>query len=107
VGLEIPPDRLEWRIRARTEEMFARGVIEEVNDALAGEISRTAEKALGLHELAESPLELAREQLIARTRRYAAYQRKWMRRIDALVMINGDRPPEEVAGEIVGLVRAR
>ena len=107
VGLEIPPDRLEQRIRARTEEMFARGVIEEVNDALAGEISRTAEKALGLHELAESSLELAREQLIARTRRYAAYQRKWMRRIDALVMIDGDRPPEEVAGEILGLVRAR
>jgi tRNA dimethylallyltransferase len=106
-GLEIPPDRLERRIRERTEEMFARGVIEEVNDALAGEISRTAEKALGLRELAESPLELAREQLIARTRRYAAYQRKWMRRIDALVMIDGDRPPEEVAGEILGLVRAR
>ena len=107
VGLEIPPDRLEQRIRARTDEMFARGVIEEVNEALAGEISRTAEKALGLHELAESSLELAREQLIARTRRYAAYQRKWMRRIDALVMIDGDRPPEEVAGEILGLVRAR
>ena len=107
MGLEIPPDRLEWRIRARTEEMFARGVIVEVNDALAGEISRTAEKALGLRELAESPLELAREQLIARTRRYATYQRKWMRRIDALVMIDGDRPPEEVAGEILGLVRAR
>jgi len=107
VGLEIPPDRLEQRIRARTDEMFARGVIEEVNEALAGEISRTAEKALGLHELAESSLELAREQLIARTRRYAAYQRKWMRRIDALVMIDGDRTPEEVAGEILGLVRAR
>ena len=107
VGLGILPERLEQRIRARTEEMFARGVIEEVNEALAGEISKTAEKALGLRELAESPLELAREQLIARTRRYAAYQRKWMRRIDALVMINGDRPPEEVAGEILGLVRAR
>jgi len=107
VGLEMPPERLEQRIRARTGEMFARGLIEEVNEAFAGEISRTAEKALGLRELAELPLELAREQLIARTTRYAAYQRKWMRRIDALVMINGDRPPEEVAGEIVGLVCPR
>lgn len=107
VGLEVPPDRLEQRIRARTEAMFARGVIEEVQRAVAGEISKTAEKALGLRELNELPPDLAQEQLVARTRRYAAYQRKWMRRIASLVMINGDRPPEEVAGDILGLVRAR
>jgi tRNA dimethylallyltransferase len=107
VGLELPPDRLEQRIRARTEAMFARGVIAEVRQALAGEISQTAEKALGLRELTELPPELARARLIARTRRYAAYQRKWMRRIGGVVMINGDRLPEEVAGEILGLVRAR
>ena len=107
VGLEVPPDRLDQRISARTDEMFARGVIDEVRVALADGVSRTAEKALGLRELAEQPSNLAREQLIARTRRYAAYQRKWMRRIDSIVMIDGDRPPEEVASEIVGLVRAR
>jgi len=107
MGLDVPLDRLEQRIRTRTEDMFARGVIEEVREALAGEISRTAEKALGLRELADGSPELAREQLIARTRRYAAYQRKWMRRIGSLVMINGDRPPEEVAGDILGLVCAR
>ncbi|OFW52347.1 MAG: hypothetical protein A2146_05230 [Actinobacteria bacterium RBG_16_67_10] len=107
MGLDVPPDWLEQRIRTRTEDMFARGVIEEVREALAGEISRTAEKALGLRELADGSPELAREQLIARTRRYAAYQRKWMRRIGSLVMIDGDRPPEEVAGDILGLVSAR
>jgi tRNA dimethylallyltransferase len=107
VGLDVPPDRLEQRIRARTEAMFERGVIDEVQRALAGEISRTAEKALGLRELGELPPEAAQEQLIARTRRYAAYQRKWMRRIGSLVMINGDRAPEEVAGDILDLVRAR
>ena len=47
------------------------------------------------------------ERLIARTRRYAAYQRKWMRRIEGIVMIDGDRPPKEVADEILDLVRAR
>lgn len=107
VGLEVPPERLAQRISARTEAMFARGVIDEVQLALAGEISRTAEKALGLRALAELPPELAQEQLITRTRRYAAYQRKWMRRIDSIVMIDGDRPVEEVAGDILGLVRAR
>ena len=107
VGLAIPPDRLEQRIRDRTADMFARGVIDEVRHALASGVSRTAEKALGLRELSESPPEVAQERLVTRTRRYAAYQRKWMRRIPSLVMINGDRPPEEVAGEIVSLVRAR
>ena len=55
VGLDVPPDRLELRIRARTEAMFARGVIDEVRHAVAGEISKTAEKALGLRDLAELP----------------------------------------------------
>lgn len=107
VGLEVEPDRLELRIRERADAMFNRGVTEEVRLALAGGVSRTAEKALGLRELADQPSELAREQLVARTRRYAAYQRKWMRRIPSIVMIDSDRPPEEVASEIFGLVRAR
>jgi tRNA A37 N6-isopentenylltransferase MiaA len=36
-----------------------------------------------------------------RTRRYAAYQRKWMRRIPGLVSLAADRPAAEVAEEIV------
>jgi tRNA dimethylallyltransferase len=107
VGLEVPRDLLERRIRERAETMFSRGVVDEVRRALTGPVSRTAEKALGLRELAELPPEQAREQLVARTRRYAAYQRKWMRRIKGIIMIDGDRPPKEVAGEILDLVRAR
>jgi len=106
-GLDVPPERLEARIRARTEAMIALGVVDEVRHALAREISRTAEKALGLRELADLPQEAALERIVARTRRYAAYQRKWMRRIDSIVMIDGDRPPEEVAHEILDLVSAR
>jgi tRNA dimethylallyltransferase len=110
VGLEIPRDSLERRIRERTETMFARGVVAEVRQAVAGGVSRTAEKALGLRELAQlaqlAP-EQAHERLIVRTRRYAAYQRKWMRRIEGIVMIDGDRAPREVAGEILEVVRAR
>ena len=107
VGLELPADRLEARIRARTESMIARGVVDEVRRALTGTISRTAAKAIGLQELAELPVDAARERLVARTRRYSAYQRKWMRRIDSIVMIDADRPPKEVATDILGLVRAR
>ena len=41
------------RIRLRAEEMFERGVVDEVRAALDGQVSRTAEKTLGLREIAE------------------------------------------------------
>ena len=41
------------------------------------------------------------ESIVIRTRRYAAYQRKWMRRIPGLVLVEASRPPAEVAQEIV------
>jgi len=108
VGLDVPPASLERRIRERTGAMFARGVVDEVRRALAGhDVSRTAEKALGLRELAELSPEQACEALVARTRRYAAYQRKWMRRIGGIVMIDADRPPDKVADAILELARAR
>jgi tRNA dimethylallyltransferase len=100
-GVDISSGALERRIEARTDAMFAAGVVDEVRRALTGPISRTAEAALGLWELASlSPAE-ARGQLVRRTRRYAAYQRKWMRRVPDLVTVSGERPPEEVAGEIL------
>lgn len=107
VGLEVPRASLERRIRERTEEMLARGAVQEARRAVAGEISKTAERALGLRELVDLPLEQAREHLIARTLRYAAYQRKWMRRIAGIVMIDADRPPDEVADAILEVARAR
>ena len=42
-----------------------------------------------------------------RTRRYAAYQRKWMRRIPGLVVIDADRATEEVVDAILDVARAR
>jgi len=106
-GLDVPPERLEERIRLRAEAMLAAGVIDEVRNAVASGISRTAEKALGLREIAELPSGEAHEQLVLRTRRYAAYQRKWMRRIPGIVMIEADRPAYEVADAILEVARAR
>ena len=107
VGLEVSRDSLEGRIRERTEDMFERGVVDEVQRAVAGEVSKTAGKALGLRELTELSPEQASEWLVARTRRYAAYQRKWMRRIPNIVMIDADRRPEKVAHAILEMARAR
>ncbi len=91
----------------RTDAMFARGVVEEVRAALEAGVSPTAAKALGLAEIATLPQPEARERIIVRTRRYAAYQRKWMRRIPGLVSVDGTRSPEEVADAVLEMARAR
>lgn len=107
VGLDVPKHVLEARIVERTRHMFDLGVVEEVHAALAGELSPTARRVIGLEEVATLPREEAIEALTVRTRRYAAYQRKWMRRLEGVVMVASDRPPQEVAAEIVALARAR
>ena len=100
VGLDPPQGELEQRIVARTHAMFDAGVQEEVRTALAGPISGTARKTLGLDEVAALSRADAIDAIVGRTRRYAAYQRKWMRRIPGLVMV-------ESADDVVALVRAR
>jgi tRNA dimethylallyltransferase len=107
VGLDVPTETLERRIRARTEEMVARGVVDEVRKAVEGRVSRTAEKALGLSELSTLPPDEACERIVVRTRRYAAYQRKWMRRIPGIVMIDADRNTSEVVDAILEVAGAR
>jgi tRNA dimethylallyltransferase len=107
VGLDVPKDLLEQRIEERTRAMFDAGVLEEVERALAGPISITARQALGLEEVATLPREEAIAALVVRTRRYAAYQRKWMRRIPGIAMVDADRPPGEIADDIVALARTR
>ena len=107
VGLEVPKPELDRRIEDRTRRMFEAGVEEEVRDALRAEPSATAKKIIGLEEVARLPREEAVEALIVRTRRYAAYQRKWLRRLEGLVMVAADRPPKETAAEIVALARTR
>jgi tRNA dimethylallyltransferase len=107
VGLDVPKDVLERRIEKRARAMFGAGVKEEVERALAGPISTTARQALGLDEVATLPRDEAIAALVVRTRRYAAYQRKWMRRIPGIAMVGADRPPGEIADDIVALARTR
>lgn len=108
VGLDVPNDVLERRIEQRTNEMFERGVIDEVRVALETDaVSKTAKKALGLHEIVELSPEDARAAIVRRTLQYAAYQRKWMRRIPGIIMIEADRPPEQVADAVLEVARTR
>ena len=107
VGLDVAKETLEQRIAERTEAMFAVGVEKEVRRALAAPLSTTARKVMGLSEASELPRAEAIAALARRTRSYAAYQRKWMRRIPGIVMIDANRPTDEVADAILEVARAR
>jgi tRNA dimethylallyltransferase len=106
-GLDVPRDVLVSRIEQRTSRMFAAGVENEVRRALGRPLSETARMIHGLRDIAELPRDEAVETYNRRVRRYAAYQRKWMRRIPGVVIIDADRPPEEVAAEIFEVASAR
>lgn len=85
-GREDLTDRIEHRARA----MMEGGAIEEVT--ALGEISTTAEKAIGLREIRRHLAgELAREecleQIQRQTRKYAKRQESWFRREPAFVEI--------------------
>jgi tRNA dimethylallyltransferase len=107
-GLDVPKEELDRRIEQRARDMFAQGVRAEARRALAGLVSDTARYAHGLVDLAEhADDEAALEALVRRTRRYASYQRKWMRRIPGLVSLPANRPPGETADAILEVARAR
>jgi tRNA dimethylallyltransferase len=105
-GLDVPREILGERIERRAHEMFTAGVVDEARRALSSSISSTAVQALGLRDVANLPAEQALERLLVRTRRYAAYQRKWMRRIPGLVSVNADRPVDDIAHDIVEVASA-
>ena len=102
VGLDVARETLTARIRARAYAMFDRGVEEEVRAA-----GSVAPQVLGLDAVRTLPREDAIVELERATLRFAAYQRKWMRRIPGIVMIDADRPAGEVADAILEMARAR
>jgi tRNA dimethylallyltransferase len=106
-GLEVPKEILAERIQARTGAMFEGGVQEEVESVLAGDLSGTAGQVIGLREVKDLPRDEAIAAITRRTLRYAAYQRKWMRRIPGLVSLPGDRPPGELADTLLEAATSR
>ena len=107
VGLSVAPDELDRRIEARARKMFADGVQEEVRAALERTPSTTAEKVMGLRAVAELPEEEAFDEIVRSTRRLARYQRKWMRRIPGIVMIDADRGVGDLPYAILEVARTR
>jgi tRNA dimethylallyltransferase len=106
-GLDVPREVLAARIEARTRAMFEHGVEEEAARAAAGPLSSTAAQVIGLREITELPREEAVAAIVRRTLQYAAYQRKWMRRIPGVVPLAAERAPAEVAKALLVAARAR
>jgi tRNA dimethylallyltransferase len=102
-GLQAEPDVVAARIAERTDEMFRRGVEDEVRAALAAhDLSRTAARIHGLQDVGalvrgEIDRAEARRRLIVRTRQYAKRQRVWMRKLPGLVPVGS-------AGELLEAV---
>ena len=107
VALDLPLDVLDARIDARAQAMADAGAAEEARRAWSLPLSETARKVLGLEQFATLPEAEAVAAVAQATRRLARYQRKWLRRMPGVVTLEGNRPAEEVADEIVALGRAR
>ena len=108
VGLDVPTAELDRRIAERTRAMFAEGVVSEVRNALeAAVVDDGARRSWGCARWPSFLAAEAESELAARTRRLAAYQRKWMRRLPGLVTVRADRSPGEVADDILALARGR
>ncbi|MDT8368449.1 MAG: tRNA (adenosine(37)-N6)-dimethylallyltransferase MiaA [Longimicrobiales bacterium] len=104
VHLDVSRDELDRRIDARVDRMLRDGLVEEVEALLAAGYTADAPgmTGTGYREIVrvirgELPLDEARDEIRAQTRRYARRQITWFRHQlpdDALVL-TGDRPASD------------
>lgn len=83
-GLTAPRDRIYKRIDSRVDEMFASGIINEVERLRKKRLSKTAKAALGFKEVSgyldgEYGLEKAMDMVKLNTRHFAKRQLAWFR----------------------------
>jgi tRNA dimethylallyltransferase len=105
VTLDVPTAVLDRRIDARAEAMAAAGAAAEARAAWAGPLSDTARKVIGLEQFATLPAAEAVAEVARATKRLARYQRKWLRNLHGAVTLDGNRPAEEIADDVVALGR--
>src|ERR1019366_3524434 len=106
VRLTLPRPVLHQRIRARTEEMVRRGLVEEVATALAegAPSNGPGMDGVGVREaVAVLHGQPARERLVdaiaTSTRQYAKRQETWFRHQlgDDVLPLDATRPPDQIA----------
>jgi tRNA dimethylallyltransferase len=100
IGLVMQREELYARIDARTEEMIAAGVQDEVRRANAAGASPTARKALGFEEILSGDIEAMQR----RTRNYARRQLTWMRKLAGVRQLDVTHTsPADTAAQILEL----
>jgi tRNA dimethylallyltransferase len=83
-GLRLKRETLYGRINKRVETMFAQGAVDEVKRLLKFNLSVTAEKIIGIKEIAgflngEYDIETAKDKMKMNTRRFAKRQITWFK----------------------------
>ena len=113
IGIDLEPEFLDWRIAQRYREQMESGFLAEAEQLLVrpNGVGRTARQALGYRELFSHleqgrPLDLALDDAIVRTRRFARRQRKWHRRDPRIEWHRPDRSGELDYSEVVNRVAA-
>ena len=99
IGLDWDTTALDERLAARTDTMFADGLVDEVDELLGRGLRDgvTASRALGYAQViaaldeggGEEALAAARERTFIGTRRYVRRQRSWFRRDHRIVWLDG------------------
>ena len=109
-ALNRPRQELYQRAEARVEEMFSKGLLEEIKKISTLPLSDTARKLIGIPELTgylkgEYDLERARYLMKLHTRHYIKRQLTWFRRDKRLEWI--DIGPGQSAQEISAMMKGK
>jgi len=106
-GLDTERKKLYHRIDSRVDEMFERGLLDEVRRLLKLKLSKTASFAIGIKELkgyfeGTYDLEEAKRIIKRNSRQYAKRQLTWFRKDKRIHWINigGKEKPKEIADKI-------
>lgn len=99
IALDRDTAELDDRIRERTRQMFADGLVDEVRELMRHGLveGRTASRAIGYVQVlaalaGEYDLETAEELTFVGTRRYVRRQRSWFRRDHRIVWLDASAP---------------
>ena len=109
-GMKLPREVLYSRVNATVDKMLADGLVDQVKNLQNRELSRTAQQALGIKEIAsflngEMSLEETSLELKKNTRRYAKRQLTWFRADKRIKWINADRSCAEIVEDIIERLR--
>lgn len=113
IGLDLPTEDLDERLRLRTAKLLASGWLEEVQSLAEEGVTAdcAAMRAIGYRTLlrvvgGEIDLEEATPSILLETRRYAKRQRTWLRtepKVEMFGSLDGERLREEVDDRLSAL----